>query len=138
MSYNKLSEFIKDDCHQDLDLNCAETILYGANEVYNLGLDKNALKLAAGFGGGMGIESVCGALTGAIMVLGNLFVINNAHESSKIKKLDKKLFNLYMNKTGEIHCKPLKDKYYNEDKKCKETIVKAAEVLDEIIAKEIN
>ena len=27
------------------DLNCAETILYAANDVYKLGLDKNALKM---------------------------------------------------------------------------------------------
>ena len=40
------------------DLNCAERILYGANKVYKLGLDRDDLKVAAGFGAGMAIESV--------------------------------------------------------------------------------
>jgi C_GCAxxG_C_C family probable redox protein len=50
--------------------NCAQAIVsvYGVP----LGLDKDtALKLAAGFGGGMGrMGEVCGAVTGAFMVLG--------------------------------------------------------------------
>jgi C_GCAxxG_C_C family probable redox protein len=56
------------------DLNCSEKILRGANIEYDLGLDDAALKMAAGFGGGMAIEDKCGALTAAIMVLGRLFV----------------------------------------------------------------
>ena len=55
------------------DLNCAERILYGANRAYQLGFDKDDLKVAAGFWG-MAIESVCGALTASIMVLSRLYV----------------------------------------------------------------
>ena len=65
MLIKKIEEYYS----KERDLNCAETILYAANDAYRLGLDKNALKMAAGFGGGMGIDSVCGALTGGIMVL---------------------------------------------------------------------
>ncbi|MDA0034751.1 hypothetical protein OFR41_06400 [Brachyspira hyodysenteriae] len=32
------------------DLNCAEKMLYGANKVYKLGINRDDLKLAAGFG----------------------------------------------------------------------------------------
>jgi C_GCAxxG_C_C family probable redox protein len=36
-----------------------------------MGMDyQTAVKVSAGFGGGMGIGSVCGAVTGAIMVIG--------------------------------------------------------------------
>lgn len=69
-----VADLIKKGYGEKENLNCAEKILYASNEAYNLGLDKKALKLSAGFGGGMAIESVCGALTGAIMVLGCLFV----------------------------------------------------------------
>ena len=86
------------------DLNCAETILYAANEEYNLGLDKTALKIAAGFGGGMGIDSVCGALTGGIMVLSVLFIKDRAHESDRVKNLAKELFKRYKEKMGDIDC----------------------------------
>lgn len=53
--------------------NCAEAILRAFNATLNLGLDDNALKLAAGFGGGIGHSGcVCGALAASIMVLGAL------------------------------------------------------------------
>ena len=34
------------------DYSCSEKILYGANQVYNLGLDKQSLVMAAGLSGG--------------------------------------------------------------------------------------
>ncbi len=118
------------------DLNCAEKILYGANKAYNLNLDKNSLKLAAGFGGGMAIEDKCGALTAAIMVLGTLAVENNAHESEKIKILVKELFAEYKKETGSIDCAPLKEKYRTPEKGCIDVISKAAGILDNIIRRE--
>lgn len=118
------------------DYNCAETILAGANQVYHLGLDRNAIKLAAGFGGGMAIEGDCGALTGAIMVLGKLYVKDRAHESDMIKELTKELFERYRREMGETDCAPLKAKYRNDEVKCRLVILKAAEILDEIVARE--
>lgn len=119
------------------DLNCAEKILYAANIAYNLGLDKDSLKLAAGFGGGMGIEDKCGALTAAIMVLGRIFVNDRAHESTKIKELTKELFGEYKKVMGTIDCAPLKERYKTEELKCHNIILKAAEILDRIVAREM-
>ena len=50
--------------------NCAQSVFYVFCD--DLGFDKNnALKLACGFGAGMGRkEEVCGAVTGGIIVLG--------------------------------------------------------------------
>jgi len=118
------------------DLNCAETILYGANKVYDLKLDKKSLKLASGFGGGMGIESVCGAITGSLMVLGNLFVPDVAHKYPKIKELNKEFFERFENEMGNILCTPLKESYHSDEYKCKIVILKAAEILDKIVARE--
>jgi C_GCAxxG_C_C family probable redox protein len=48
---------------------CSQAILSVYGEL--LGLDRNtALRIASGFGGGMRLGSICGAVTGAIMVLG--------------------------------------------------------------------
>ena len=53
--------------------NCAEAILRAFNTTLELGLDDDALRLAAGFGGGLGHSGcVCGALAAAVMVLGAL------------------------------------------------------------------
>jgi C_GCAxxG_C_C family probable redox protein len=51
-------------------MNCAQSVLTAFSD--ELGLDKaNALKLARGFGGGMGRSGkTCGAVTGAYMVIG--------------------------------------------------------------------
>lgn len=117
-------------------LNCSEKILYGANEVYNLGLDKQALKLASGFGGGMGIEDACGAITGSIMVIGCLFADKNNSKENKTRELAKEFFVRYEDQMGYIDCKPLKEEYSIEGKKCEDLIIKAAEMLDDIIERE--
>lgn len=119
------------------DLNCAEKVIQGANIAYKLDLDKEALKLAAGFGGGMAIEDKCGALTASIMVLGRLFVKDRAHEDTKIKELTQELFEEYKKEMGAIDCAPLKKKYRTEELKCRNVIFKAAEILDRIVMREL-
>lgn len=134
----KLSELLKQGFGDDLDLNCAEKMLYAANKVYDLGLDHASLKMSAGFGGGIGMESVCGALTGGVMVLGALFIVNRAHESDQIKLLTREFFESYEKEMGSTVCKPLKDMYRTEELKCRNIIVKAAEILETIIDRELG
>jgi C_GCAxxG_C_C family probable redox protein len=133
-----LKELIQEGYGVKEDLNCAETILYAANQVYHLDLNSDSLKLAAAFGGGMGIESVCGVLAGSLMVLGRLFIKETAHKHPEIKELSKELFDTFQKEMGDILCKPLKDNYRTEEKECREVILKGAEVLDKIIIRELN
>ena len=53
--------------------NCAQSVLTAFSDL--TGLDRGqAMKIASGFGGGMGrLREVCGTLTGAFMVLGLLY-----------------------------------------------------------------
>jgi hypothetical protein len=74
-----LKELMEQGFYLKNDLNCAEAILYGANQVYGLGLSSDCLRLSAAFGGGMGVESVCGVVTASLMVLGYMFVEHHAH-----------------------------------------------------------
>ncbi|WP_077366984.1 C-GCAxxG-C-C family (seleno)protein [Anaerosalibacter sp. Marseille-P3206] len=133
-----LAELIKNGYGDEEGLNCAEKILYGANEVYQLGLDREALKVASGFGGGMGIESVCGAITGAIMAIGCIFADENTQEIKKTRDLSKKFFDKYKAEMGYIECNPLKKEYRTEEKKCADVILKSAEILDDIIREELK
>ncbi|MCX7708805.1 MAG: C-GCAxxG-C-C family protein [Clostridia bacterium] len=133
-----LAELIKQGFGEKEDLNCAEKILQGANIAYKLNLDKESLKLAAGFGGGMAIGDKCGALTAAIMVLGKLFVKDRAHESTLIKKLSKQLFDEYAKEMESIDCIPLKQKHATPELKCRNVVFKAAEVLDRIVEREMT
>ena len=83
----------------------------------------------------MAIESVCGALTASIMVLSRLYVQDRAHESDRIKDLVKELFDLYAEEMGSIICAPLKEQHRTKETGCHTVIVKAAEILDTIIAR---
>ncbi|OPY78866.1 MAG: putative redox-active protein (C_GCAxxG_C_C) [Syntrophorhabdus sp. PtaU1.Bin153] len=74
--------------------NCAQSVVYSYCD--DLGLDKNsALKMACGFGGGMGCkEEVCGAVTGGIMVIGARY--------GRGEKDDRKAAELTYAKTQEL------------------------------------
>ncbi len=59
-------------CHKQ-GYNCAESVLRAFRDRYGLALDGDALRIASGFGGGLGQAGcMCGALAGAVMVLGLL------------------------------------------------------------------
>lgn len=134
-SFFMLAELIASGFGQKQDFNCAEKILYGANQVYQLGLTREALKLSAGFGGGMGIGDTCGALTAGVMVLSHLFVNERGHESKKIKALTQEFYATYRREMQEIHCAQLKATYFTPEKKCADIIHVAAKILDKVIAK---
>lgn len=118
------------------NLNCAETIIYAANEEYNMNLSKDTLKSMAAFGGGMAIESVCGAITGSLAVIGILFTIEKAHEGEKIKQLANEFFYEYQQKLNTINCKELKDEYKTDELRCSIMVKTAAIILDNIVQKE--
>ncbi len=115
------------------DYNCAEKMIYGANQAYNLQLDKQACKLLAGFGGGMGIEHLCGALAGGVAVLSSLYVKDNAHGSKEIKKLTSDFLLRFEQEMGALNCKPLKESHYTLFKKCGPIMSTAATILDDIV-----
>jgi len=89
--------------------NCAQAVLsVFAGE---LGLDREAaLKIAGGFGGGMRRGEVCGAVTGALMVLGLKFG-QCLPEDKEAKKLsyDKaaQLERLFEEENGSILCREI-------------------------------
>jgi len=71
------------------DFNCSQAVF--SSFAPDLNLDKDtALKIACGFGGGMGkMQHTCGAVTGAIMVLGLKFGKSRGEdESAKEKTYD--------------------------------------------------
>lgn len=50
--------------------NCAEAVFLAATETFGLSLGPKDVRLATGFGGGLGRGDVCGALSGAVLALG--------------------------------------------------------------------
>jgi C_GCAxxG_C_C family probable redox protein len=106
----EIEKLIESGFFADKDLNCAETVLHAANEVYGWELSHDALLLSSGFGGEVGgQELLCGALTGGVMALGKLFVCDRGHESDQIKAIVKEYFALFEKEMGNIDCAPLKE-----------------------------
>lgn len=131
-----LLEKVKKYYDKAYDLNCAETMLYAANEEYDMKLSKETLKTMSAFGGGMAIESVCGAITGALAAISILYTKERAHESDRVKKLTVEFFDKYEKSLGTNNCAELKAKYRNEETRCWLVIEAAAKVLDEIVTRE--
>lgn len=130
-----LLETVKKYYDKCYNLNCAETLIYAANEEYGLDLSRDALKMMSSFGGGMGIESVCGAITGSLSVLGIMFVKERGHESDFIKELSRDFFKSFEAEFGTHDCNELKEKYRNDEIRCSKMVYKAAEILEQIIIK---
>jgi len=115
------------------DMNCAETILCAANDEYGLGLDATGLKTMAGFGGGMGVETTCGALAGAIAAISVRFTKTKAHENPEVKELCKGFLKGFIDRYGSMDCAPLKDHYRNEQFRCLPVIEMAASELEKVM-----
>jgi len=123
---------------KDYDFNCAEVIIYAASDEYNMNLKSETFKTMSSFGGGMGVESVCGAITGALAVIGILFTKEKAHEGEKVKKLSQELFRKFDVKLASTNCASLKEKYKKDDIGCRVMIEAAAIILDEIATRELQ
>lgn len=90
--------------------NCSQAVLISHSE--ELGLDKeNALKIACAFGGGMShIGETCGAVTGALMVIGLKYGKYKKEDTTSKEKtyaLVKKYTNEFKKSHGSIKCKDL-------------------------------
>jgi C_GCAxxG_C_C family probable redox protein len=129
------------DCFED-GFNCSQAMF----STYSPDLDvpsEQAIKIASGFGGGMHIDSTCGAVTGALMVLGLKFA------KGKDKPYDKtlKFVEAFCRRNKSTDCQSLigcdirtkegDDKATKEGlyrKICSQLVRDAAEILEEILA----
>jgi C_GCAxxG_C_C family probable redox protein len=130
--------------------NCAQSVLYSYCD--DLQLDKNtALKLACGFGGGMGgKEEVCGAVAGGIIVIGLKYgrgLADGRPATEQTYKLARELMNRFAEMHSSYICRKLLNdcdimteegkKYFKENdlinKKCKECVKSAVQILDDIL-----
>lgn len=89
--------------------NCSQAVFAAFSDVTGIDTD-TSLKLSSSFGGGMGrMREVCGAVSGAFMVLGILFGYSECDDS--LKKAHYALIqdtaNVFKEKYGTIICREL-------------------------------
>ena len=127
---------------------CAPAVLAAYCEQFGLERD-NALKIATGFGGGMHLGQTCGAVTGAIMVIGLKYGKTKADDNKakqKTYEVSKRFADKFRARYGSIECKALlgcdittpEGMTEARDRKlfstiCAEYVSAAADILDEIL-----
>jgi len=129
----KYSDLVADDYMLKHDYNCAETMLRAANEAYDLGLSEEAMRAAACFGGGMGRERACGAMTGALMALGILRCTGKSHQDPRIGELRDEFVRRFEARFGSIDCARLKTTHKDPVRGCAPITEGAAEILEEVL-----
>ena len=95
----------------DRKYNCCQSVILAFAD--DLGVDKQLLfKAAEGFGGGMGgKESVCGALSGAVMAAGLKNSDGNLEDpqsKASTKLLSKEMTEKFVERVGALLCKDIK------------------------------
>ena len=89
--------------------NCSQAVLSSYSEQFGLDCEK-AFKVATGFGGGMRMSDVCGAVTGAYMVLGLKYGNVTAEEQENKTKTYEKVVeytNRFNARNGSVMCRDL-------------------------------
>jgi C_GCAxxG_C_C family probable redox protein len=131
----------------DTDYNCAESVLLAAAERLRK-CNPSVPLVATAFGGGMGRKgSVCGALTGALMVLGLVYGRSKpSDDKEKIYELTRELYDGFTKRFGSPFCSKLiecdlrtpegRDKYHKlnmRELKCKNYVSFCGETLADML-----
>jgi C_GCAxxG_C_C family probable redox protein len=131
--------------------NCAQAILAAYCGEYGL-LDDIAKKLSCGFGAGMGYNGeVCGAVTGALMLIGlknGKYLETDNESKDKTYKLVKEFITNFKKEFGSINCTELLKYDLNKEEEllkarssgifkelCQLYVKKSAELVEEILKK---
>lgn len=120
--------------YHEQNYNCAESILLAVNEYYHLNLKKDDYEFLTAFGGGLGCERICGALTGGIAALGKLFKV----DKETMHTLSAELINDFELHLNTSICLELKKIYRTEEFHCLKTVELAADVFENFVSKNKN
>lgn len=131
--------------------NCAQSVAGAFCDVTGMDLDA-AKRISAPFGGGMGrLREVCGAMSGALMVLGLLCAPDDpADRAAKAEHyaLVQEFARRFRERNGSLYCRELlegpdarpepseRTEQFYQNRPCEGIIRSAAELLDELLAEQ--
>ena len=115
--------------------NCAQAILHGANDYYNINLDPKALKMIIPFGGGMQTENTCGMLTGGVAAIRVLFAEDMPTNQLKLKEITRYWIKQFESEFQDTNCSVIKGINLTNNEGCANLILKAADILEKVVKK---
>lgn len=118
--------------------NCAEAVVRTFRDFYNIDISDEALRISSGFGGGLGHAGcMCGALSGATMVLGMLQGRTNKEQSRALIYASSKNFHsIFSDEFGAACCRVLNPHEfgtYEQRKTCLKITGTTSELLSKYI-----
>lgn len=111
---------------------CGVALLLAARDVYGIELTDSEIAMMGAFSTGMGCQMTCGALTGAIAVLGKLYAkMEDVRPVSAgyVEAFQKAL------KIKSLNCSEIRDSFFNDERRCVNAVEIAAETLEAYIDK---
>ena len=132
------------------DYNCAQAVTLAFADLMDVE-EAAAVRMASPFGGGMGrMREVCGAVSGMLLVLGDLYGYEKAEDTAGKKRLYKDIQALaeeFRGRIGSIVCReilknppsdpnptPRTEEFY-ASRPCVRMVMTAAELLEDFIEK---
>lgn len=116
--------------------NCSQSVLCAYCDLLGLS-EVQAFRLAEGFGGGMGMQETCGAVTGMFAVLSYLNsdgLLANGKTKAENYKMIRRAAEEFKSVYGSIICREiLANKQQPKDHRCVDKVRKAAEILEKFL-----
>ncbi len=88
--------------------------------------------MAASLGGGMAVRGACGAMVGAVLIIGREEAVSGGHFCPSLKNIVKEYINRFEEKLETQNCDKLREIH---DKDCRMIIDVAAKILDKTLSK---
>lgn len=86
--------------------NCGQSVLLAYRDITGM-TESQCMGVATGFGGGMRCGSICGALSGSIVVLGTQYPATDAESKKRSVSITKGMVERYRDQFGYINCREL-------------------------------
>ncbi|MDD8048362.1 MAG: C-GCAxxG-C-C family (seleno)protein [Thomasclavelia sp.] len=114
--------------------NCAESIIRGANDYYDLKLHDHDMKMVAAFGIGLQVGDTCGALNSAACVISSKYIETKAHDNPReLQKITSTLVKSFEDKMGSRLCPKVRAKYFTPELRCQNTVSHTCDILETVI-----
>ncbi|HHX36918.1 MAG TPA: hypothetical protein GX717_02940 [Clostridiaceae bacterium] len=114
--------------------NCAESALRAANDAWKLDLSDTGFDLMIGFGRGLTVESICGAVAGSVAAISRYYSVYSDRDNPLLNETVWNFIKTVEARYGSADCSVLRAKLWNESDHCYLTVRYVVDILDEIMA----